>query len=186
MDHQYRIRGTSARKPGLYLPGPQDSIEDTGAGPRPGIQYARQLWRAKGLIALCGTACCILALTVSLLERPTYRSTASLEIEDLNENLFNTADVFPAARGNGSDSYLQTQIELLSSRSLLVRVAKKLNLEERYSKPVPAGKLEQIRKWLGLAPYRKSTPLERAVTELSEGIEIVAPRNGSRIVRIEY
>ncbi|HVX65829.1 MAG TPA: polysaccharide biosynthesis tyrosine autokinase [Bryobacteraceae bacterium] len=186
MDHQYRIRAASARKPALYLPGPQTPIEETGSSQRSVIQYIRQLWRAKGLILLCGAACAILALTVSLLEEPMYRSTASLEIEDLNENLFNTGDVFPAARGSSTDSYLQTQIEVLSSRSLLTRVAKAMKLDERYGKPGRPGKLAQLRIWLGLQPQRESTPMERAVAALSDGLEIVEPRNGSRIVRIEY
>jgi capsular exopolysaccharide synthesis family protein len=186
MDHQYRIRAAYVRRPAAYLPGPQVPAEENESNHRSASHYLHLLWRAKGLILLCGITCALVALGLSLLEEPLYRSTASLEIEDQNDNLFNTADVSPVARGSATDSYLQTQIEVLSSRSLLARVAKKMRLDERMAKPAAPGQFAEVRKWLRLEPERQATPLERAVGMLSNNLEVVAPRNGSRIVRVEY
>ena len=97
------------------------------------LDAARVLWRHKTLflfIVLCGGA---LGYLSTIPRPPVYRARALLDIQPLNENFFNmkgndtTSTTAPAAIN--AESFLQTQIKLLQSNSVVGRVIEKLKSE---------------------------------------------------------
>ena len=71
------------------------------------------------------------ALVISLLQTRIYRARTSLEIQDFNANLLDIKGV-DASDSAGSyvtpESYMETQVKILQSESVLGRVIDKLNL----------------------------------------------------------
>src|SRR5258705_4373089 len=71
------------------------------------------------------------ALVISLLQTRIYRARTSLEIQDFNANLLDIKGV-DASESTGSyvtpESYMETQVKILQSESVLGRVIDKLNL----------------------------------------------------------
>jgi len=59
-----------------------------------------------------------------------YRAHSTIELQELNDNILNRREVEPTAQLS-SDTYLQTQVRILQSDSLLERVAVRLGLPER-------------------------------------------------------
>ncbi len=73
------------------------------------------------------------ALLISLLQTPFYRARTSLEIQDINDNFMDLKSVEPTDSSgdyNSAESYVETQIKILQSESLLERVIDKLNMQE--------------------------------------------------------
>lgn len=94
------------------------------------LDAARVLYRHKWLflaIVICGGAAGYLS---TLPRAPIYRARALLDIQPLNENFFtmktsdNASTTAPAAVN--AESFLQTQIKLLQSNSVVDRVVKKM------------------------------------------------------------
>ena len=71
------------------------------------------------------------ALVISVLQTRIYRARTSLEIQDFNANLLDIKGV-DASESTGSyitpESYMETQVKILQSESVLGRVIDKLNL----------------------------------------------------------
>src|ERR1700704_6065714 len=71
------------------------------------------------------------ALVISVLQTRIYRARTSLEIQDFNANLLDIKGV-DASDSTGSyvtpESYMETQVKILQSESVLGRVIDKLNL----------------------------------------------------------
>jgi polysaccharide biosynthesis transport protein len=105
----------------LQPPGARVSNQLFGAE-KPLIWLVARRWR--GLIALSTLAGLLLACVVTQLQTPRYRSRATIEIEDLNDNFLNTKQVIPVNDGMASNVFsdVQTQIQLLQSNALLDRV----------------------------------------------------------------
>jgi len=83
-------------------------------------------------ILICALAA---ALFVSFKQTPKYRSSAQLEVQELNQNFMNLRDVDPGAAANPTapDSYVQVQVQVLESEELLRRVIARLHLDQRPS-----------------------------------------------------
>lgn len=98
-------------------------------------EFARRNWRMIAAVFLVGIG---MAAIVTKSQPKLYRATASLEIQDLNENFLNLRDVAPfaVAPQNPYTSDLEAQLRILKSRTLLERVLKQLPAE---AKPAPAG-----------------------------------------------
>ena len=68
-----------------------------------------------------------------------YQGRVLLELQDLNENLLNSRDVNPAARlDNSSETYINTEAQILQSRPVFERVSRELNNRESWTPPVTA------------------------------------------------
>src|SRR6516165_10477111 len=65
-----------------------------------------------------------IAVVVTISQAPTFRATATLEIQDLNENFLNLKEVSPIAPDGTAavQNDLQTQLRVLQSKSLIGRV----------------------------------------------------------------
>jgi len=76
--------------------------------------------------------CIVLGALVGALavwRRPyVYQARTLLELEDLNQNVLNSRDVNPKATlDNSSETYINTEAQILQSQPVFERVAKKLN-----------------------------------------------------------
>jgi len=94
------------------------------------------------------------AVVVSMVQTPIYRARLSLEIQDFNENFLEMKDANPTnptAGLSSADSFFQTQIKILSSDSLLERVADKMQSEPERHISKWASFASHVRRTLGLS-----------------------------------
>jgi polysaccharide biosynthesis transport protein len=90
------------------------------------VEYWRAVSLHKFLILRFASLGVLLALVFSFLQRPIYRAHTSIAIQDLNENFLNLKeDPTAINRAESSESYFQTQVQILQSESLLERVVEK-------------------------------------------------------------
>ncbi len=166
------------------------STFDSRVNPESGGNLTASLWKLlwprKKLILGCGLACGAVAFFTSLRQPSLYRAKTSIEIEALNYNFLQISDVDPVSRGTTPDSYLQTQLDELTSNALLERVATRLHMVEKYRPTAKLGFLDYVREKIGLPPPAPETPKEMAVGEIRGNLEIAASRGASHVVTIEY
>ena len=96
------------------------------------------LYRNRWLIGGITAVAIIAGLLLALLSTPIYRSVATLQIDQQGPEILGSEDQDPAASGD-VEVYLQTQVEVLRSRSLADRVARSLNF---YQDPTFFEKME--------------------------------------------
>ena len=98
------------------------------------LEYVRVVLKRKWVLVTFATVLVALAAVLSFTKTPLYRATATLLIDEPGASLLNIQDVLNAGAYYRSDylgTYFNTQLRLLTSRSLAERVAKKLNLAAR-------------------------------------------------------
>jgi uncharacterized protein involved in exopolysaccharide biosynthesis len=105
------------------------------------MHYWHILRRYRGTMLLTSLLGVAAGLATSFLQTPVYRARTSVEIQSLNENFLNMADVNTVATAPAyRDLDLQTQLQLLQSESLIERVVTKLKLERPFTAPpTPSG-----------------------------------------------
>ncbi len=86
------------------------------------------LMRNKWVVAMTCAAGLLLGITVTFLTVPTYRAEASLQIDQQASRVLDSPDIEPVQAVQDADRFLQTQIEILRSRALAIRVAESLGL----------------------------------------------------------
>jgi capsular exopolysaccharide synthesis family protein len=102
------------------------------------MHYWHILRRYRGTMLLTSLLGVAAGLATSFLQTPVYRARTSVEIQSLNENFLNMADVNTVATAPAyRDLDLQTQLQLLQSESLIERVVTKLKLERPFTAPPP-------------------------------------------------
>jgi capsular exopolysaccharide synthesis family protein len=121
-----------------------------------------RLRRHKKTIAAFVVAGTLAGVLASLLQTPKYRSTSLVEVKGLNDNLLNTRDVDPAASNFNypMDSYVQTQIKIASSYSVLERAIDKLNLQKHPEILGPPGILKRVTRLIG-SPSDEKNEVDR-------------------------
>ncbi len=150
------------------------------AEPESLLTYIRTIWASKGLICLCAISGLALAVALSLSQIPEYEARASIEVLNYNQDFLNLGKVDPTSVNYDADSYIQTQIQLLHSDSLLDRVYGKVNFEES-NRPRPQSVFGTIvRKVLFLEPPKQLNPREEALLAASGNLKI----RGSGMTRI--
>ena len=98
------------------------------------LEYARVILKRKWVLVTFAAVLVALAAVLSFTTTPLYRATATLLIDEPGASLLNIQDVLNAGGYYRSDymgTYFNTQLRLLTSRSLAERVAKKINLGAR-------------------------------------------------------
>lgn len=155
-----------------------------GDGKKPGfdIRYVIAAIRANlVVIAAIFAVSLALALAVTLLDTKRYIAAASVQINDQSKNVLGDVEDTSSEVGNSWDTerFLQTQVELLKSRALAMRVIKKLRLDGN------ARFYEQM----GVTAPEAATPVN-AVREMTIGlvrsnVQVRLPRN-SRIATITF
>jgi len=104
----------------------------------PGItglaDYWQAIWHRKGTVISAATLSALAACLLTLPMTPIYQAQTSLEIQGVNENFLHMNEVNPNAGLYSTDGYLQTQVDVFESRTLVHRAAAKSNFMERLSK----------------------------------------------------
>lgn len=128
-------------------------------------------------MTLAGT---LAGLAVALLSTPIYRARSTIELQALNENYLNLKDLQPTALADASDTYTETQIQVLSSDSLgqrtKARLVEQLADRQEVTAPPPPG--PAWKKALARQPVRQS--LSEALKETAETLKV----RGSGLSRI--
>ncbi|MBV9771592.1 MAG: polysaccharide biosynthesis tyrosine autokinase [Bryobacterales bacterium] len=144
------------------------------------INWADMFLRHKFALVAATVICAAGAFWASTMATPVYSGKAVIEIENENDDVLNVKGGQPAA---DDQSYLQTQVDILSSKSLLRRVSERLHLEQQFhQQPQPAhsGRFDSL---FHQAPL---TPGEQALGLLQQNLQIKAPQGASRLVTISY
>jgi len=170
------------------------------------LDYVRVVLKRKWVLLTFAAVLVLLAAVISFTRTPRYRATATLLIEEPGTSLYNIQDVLNAGAYLRSDylgAYFNTQLRLLTSRSLAERVAKKLNLAARPEfRPVPdprAGSAGGLRKLLGLrwlfgrardggrsaAPAAPASSYAGYATAIQKGLSI-SPIPETRLVYVSF
>ena len=160
------------------------------------LAYWRILVKRRWLVLGILTGVVALALLKTLMATPIYRATSVLQLEKAGTQVVQVEGIQPDSDRYGWDpDFLQTQYELLQSRSLAERVADELNLDQ--------ATLDRLNDpgWLGrmLALLRPKSKTESADTALADAAKqlraaagvvsgglSVEPVRNSRLVRINY
>jgi len=98
------------------------------------LEYVRVVIRRKWVVVTFAAVLVALAAVLSFTRTPLYRATATLLIDEPGSSMINIQDVLNAGAYYRSDylgTYFNTQLRLLTSRSLAERVSKRLNLAAR-------------------------------------------------------
>jgi len=137
------------------------------------LEYWKIVWRRKWIIA--SAVCVLMAFSalMSFTSTPLYQAVSVLQIEELAQSrMLSVQDILQSATSTSAfmGTYFNTQLQLLRSRSLAERVAKKMNLgarpEVRQQKPRRSlfGILKSFAslRWLRAAREPVSQPTEIA------------------------
>ncbi|MBI3696443.1 MAG: polysaccharide biosynthesis tyrosine autokinase [Acidobacteria bacterium] len=160
---------------------------DAGEEPDEGLNYWEILRRRKGTVLLVTFVCGLTALLFSLPQTPVYQARALLEIQGLNENFLSMRDLDPTASTGSysADSYLQTQVKVLRSQSLLERVVGKLKLDEWPEFAARRDRLSAWRRALGVPEAAPLPPKERALAAAERNL-LVRASPLTRLVEVLY
>lgn len=138
----------------------------------------RKIWSAirRNWILIIGSLGVSLLLGVLslFLMNPTYRATASVEIENQPAKVLGTEDFQPVNSEQDADRLLQTQIDILKSRELAERVADGLNLAAN----------DNLLKAEGVSP-KSAIRREQVIDALRKHLQVALPRN-SRVVPVSF
>ncbi|HEX4848733.1 MAG TPA: GNVR domain-containing protein, partial [Novosphingobium sp.] len=155
-----------------------------GEGKKPGfdIRYIVAAVRANLLVIIAIIAAALaIALVATLLDTRRYTAAASVQINDQSQRVLGDAEDTTNQVNNSwdTDRFLQTQVDVLKSRALAMRVMKRLHLE---------GNARFYEQMEVPAPGPKASPV--AVRELTIGLlrgnmQVRLPRT-SRIATITF
>jgi polysaccharide biosynthesis transport protein len=148
-------------------------------------QYWRAIRMKKGMVILTAFLGLLAAFLFSLTQTPVYRAKAALEIVGVNDNFMGAKDVDPMeSQGYTTDSYIQTQADILASSSLVGQAVVAAGMTKPQP-PRPEGKLAEL---LAAAGIKRSSapPTAAQITRAAMGNVKVTPRRGTRLIDIEY
>lgn len=135
------------------------------------LALALKKWWILGAAVLGGIA----ALVVYLFNPPTYTARTTLEVFGRNENFLNLNQVDPEA-GSGlysaNASNLQTQIQILMSNQLRIKVLERLRLDPLPTPAPSTGVLAKLRERLGVVP---ADPEDRTRQALAIAVKSYRP-----------
>ena len=169
--------------PGGHVLHPQPRAADDHAA----VDYRRHigvLIKHRWLIAGIAAVSLALGLLHTLLQTPTYRASATIQINRAGANISGVAGLEPVETGTSTEFY-QTQYELLKSRALAERVVSSLNLaaEPQLFEPPPS-LMGTIRSFI-LSPADPQARSDMALEAVMSGLS-VEPVRSSTIVRISF
>jgi succinoglycan biosynthesis transport protein ExoP len=105
------------------------------------LDYWNILFRCKTTLLGFALAGLLAAIVISLVQTRIYRARTSLEIQDFNSNFLDIKGADPNDSAGSyitPESYVETQVKILQSESVLGRVIDKLNL--RAERPTTGGR----------------------------------------------
>jgi capsular exopolysaccharide synthesis family protein len=150
------------------------------------LEYSRIFRLYKFLILRCVLLGLLAALAFSMFQRPIYRAHTSITIQDLNENFMNLKEDPTSFNPVGpSESYFQTQVQILQSESLLERVMDKPAIAQALAQQETESRRLHWRKYVGLpeTPPRRDRQqlIERTAPQLT-----VRSSDRTRLVQVYF
>jgi capsular exopolysaccharide synthesis family protein len=108
---------------------PAEAMDDEGGGFSLHLSDVRAMaMRQRYLIGAVILLALVVGLIVTLLITPIYQATASIQIDQETSKIIEGQDVAPTSSLMDSARTLQTQVDILKSRTLATKVANKLRL----------------------------------------------------------
>ncbi len=164
-------------------PRSQDLPEESPEGGL--LDYYRILRRHLGALFLIAFLGGLAGLLFTFPQTPIYQAGTTIEIQSMNENFLNLGNINPNV--DASSSYypeydIQTQVRIIQSGSVLARVMKKLEADNRPF-VIPDSRFDALRKTLGLPPSKVTSTLETAIGQASASLKVRAQPN-TRLVQI--
>jgi len=156
--------------------------DDETAAPAFDLRYAVAALRTNlALIMAIVVACLALALAVSLLQARRYTASAAVQINDQSQRVLGNGVEAgePVNAAPDTDRFLQTQVDVLHSRALAMRVIQRLHL---------LGNARFYAQMEARDPGPRDAPLavrEATIKLLQDNVEVRLPRN-SRIATISF
>jgi len=97
------------------------------------FEYGLIIKKRKWVIVSTTAILVVLALIISLTTTPQYQATTSILIEEPSSSVLTIQDLLSSSAYSSDvlGTYFKTQLKILQSRSLVERVAKKMNLASR-------------------------------------------------------
>jgi len=97
------------------------------------LEYWKIVWKRRWIIAAAVGVFLSISALLSFTQTPLYEAVAVLQIEEPQSRMLSVQDILNSATGASAfmGTYFNTQLQLLRSRSLAERVAKKMNLSAR-------------------------------------------------------
>jgi succinoglycan biosynthesis transport protein ExoP len=129
-DNQTNIASTSDNLPQLHN---REPYEVYSTEENPSQSYWRILWRRKYLVVATFLFATLLMGLVTLLKKPTYRSTMTLQIVPDNPSALQERDpiaLLSAGDSSGLSKFYETQYTILSSRPMVMRIIEALKLKD--------------------------------------------------------
>ncbi|MGZ7065600.1 MAG: GumC family protein, partial [Candidatus Aminicenantales bacterium] len=167
------------------------------------LDYWRVVVKRKWVLATFAAVLVVFVAVLSFTATPLYRATATILIDEPSASLVNIQDVLNSGGYLQTDylgTYFNTQLKLLTSRSLAERVAKKLNLgsrpEFKSARTSRANPVQAIKGFLSLrwafpakkpaaSPASPAAPTAGYAFAVLEGLDIM-PVPDTRIVQVSY
>jgi succinoglycan biosynthesis transport protein ExoP len=177
------------QRPSLYKYVEPPSAE---VGAAPGydslLDYWRILVRYRMTLLRFAVVGLLAAIVISLVQTPIYRVRTSLEIQDFNANFLDTKSVDPTDSAGSFDtreSYVETQVKILQSESLLERVIDKLNLLQERPATGWRAFTSRVRRIFESSKTSHVQEKEKLIRE-AEGNLTVRASGNSRLLEVLY
>ncbi|GAC1359970.1 MAG: exopolysaccharide regulatory tyrosine autokinase VpsO [Acidobacteriaceae bacterium] len=148
------------------------------------FDYIRTLIRFRWIITLCALSGILLSFLFNLNTLPVYRARTSLDIQNLNGDFMNMHTLSPTggADSSSTEAYVQTQIKLLQSETLLERTVNRLQAEPHPAFIERDDLVSELKRTLHLSrsePLAYGTLIEEAAKQVK-----VKPLGVTRLVEI--
>ncbi len=128
----------------------------------------------------------LIALMFSLFQRPVYRAHTSVTIQDLNENFLNLKEDPTSRNAAGpTDSYFQTQVQILHSESLLGRVVDKPAIAQALTQQETKSRSLGWRKYLSFPKSPPRVDREQLIGQVASGLT-VRSSSDTRLVDVYF
>jgi succinoglycan biosynthesis transport protein ExoP len=154
-----------------------DSRPDTIA------DYASLVWHHKWIVIGAALFSALVAVLLTLPQTPLYQAQTSLEIQGLNENFMHMNEMRPSAAMYAADGYVQTQVDIIESRSMIRRAALKTNFLAR---SFEASRKSWIFQFWGSKQAAAKTVLDDKTLDDIDKVLKVRTSPPTRIVRVTF
>ena len=147
-------------------------------------QYLGTLSRWRWIILACALIGLLSSQFLNLSTLPVYRARTSLDIQSINSDFMNMRNVAPTgeAQSSSNDAYVQTQIKLLQSDTLLENTVDRLEAEPHPEFIERGDLLSTIKRSLHLG-RSESLPYRQLVDQAARLVK-VKPLGVTRLVEI--
>ncbi len=148
------------------------------------LDYIRTLTRFRWVVALCALLGILASFVFNLTTLPVYRARTSLDIQNLNGNFMNMNTISPTGGTDSSstEAYVQTQIKLLQSDTLLDRTVTRLEAEPHPSYIQRDDLISQLKRTFHI-PGGESLAYQTLIEDAARQVK-VKPLGVTRLVEI--